>query len=140
MIRRYEDRDLTHITKIWLDAHIRSHKFISMDLWRSGTDTVKQIIDNNDVYVSIRHSDVIGFLVMDRDSITEAYAVFGKYFCRTMSELLVYAQSLYEHLTLHAYVTDGEALKAYKHEHFSVIGDGVNPYTNEPELILEWHR
>ncbi len=140
MIRQFEDQDLMQVTRIWLDSHIRANGFISTEFWRSGSDMLEAAIAASDVYVSVDRKNINGFIQVDGQNIIGLFCVYTRQFRKICSQLLEYVQSLSSELTLHAYMQDEEAIKAYRHEHFELKGDSVNEYTGEIERILYWTK
>lgn len=140
MIRQYDKNDLTQVTRIWMDSHIREHGFISTDLWRNGANMLMESIDHSDVYVSVDRQAINGFMQIDGTDIIGLYVVFGRNFRRVATQLLTYAKQLSSSLTLHAYIKDGESIKIYNHCGFKAVEPGINRHTEEPELILTWQN
>lgn len=140
MIRSYEEHDLTQVTRIWIDAHIKERGFIPTDLWRNGIDTLKMSIGMSDVYVSCDKRNIHGFIELDNDEITGLFAARDHRFRKTLMQLLEYAKAGHDRLTLHALSKDDDSVRIYESCGFHTEEVSVNEYTNEPELICSWSR
>ena len=136
MIRQYNERDITQVTRIWIDSHIRNHGFISTDLWRNGVDTINKSISRSDVYVSIDKKTINGFIQLDGTEIIGLYVALGRHSRKIMAQLLTHAKQLSPVLHLHAYMNDDESIKIYNSCGFEVVGSVQNELTDEPELLL----
>lgn len=139
MIRSYEEHDFTQITRIWIDAHIKERGFIPTDLWRNGIDTLKMSIDASEVYVVCDKRNIHGFIELDNDEITGLFVTRDHHFRKALTQLLDYAKSGRDKLTLHALNKDIDSIRIYESCGFSDNGVCVNRFTNEPELLYVWH-
>lgn len=140
MIRSYEEHDFTQITRIWIDAHIKERGFIPTDLWRNGIDTLKMSIGASEVYVVCDKRNIHGFIELDNDEITGLFVTRDHHFRKALTQLLDYAKSGRDKLTLHALNKDIDSIRIYESCGFSDNGVCVNRFTNEPELLYVWHR
>lgn len=140
MIRSYEEHDFTQITRIWIDAHIKERGFIPTDLWRNGIDTLKMSIDASEVYVVCDKRNIHGFIELDNDEITGLFVTRDHHFRKALTQLLDYAKSGRDKLTLHALNKDIDSIRIYESCGFSDNGVCVNRFTNEPELLYVWRR
>lgn len=140
MIRSYEEHDFTQITRIWIDAHIKERGFIPTDLWRNGIDTLKMSIGASEVYVICDKRNIHGFIELDNDEITGLFVTRDHHFRKALTQLLDYAKSGHDKLTLHALNKDIDSIRIYESCGFSDNGVCVNQFTNEPELLYVWRR
>lgn len=140
MIRSYEEHDFTQITRIWIDAHIKERGFIPTDLWRNGIDTLKMSIGASEVYVVCDKRNIHGFIELDNDEITGLFVTRDHHFRKALTQLLDYAKSGRDNLTLHALNKDIDSIRIYESCGFSDNGVCVNRFTNEPELLYVWRR
>lgn len=140
MIRSYEEHDFTQITRIWIDAHIKERGFIPTDLWRNGIDTLKMSIGASEVYVVCDKRNIHGFIELDNDEITGLFVTRDHHFRKALTQLLDYAKSGRDKLTLHALNKDIDSIRIYESCGFSDNGVCVNRFTNEPELLYVWRR
>lgn len=51
MIKELDISKIDSIMKIWIEANITTHGFISKDYWKSNYDFVKKILPESTVYV-----------------------------------------------------------------------------------------
>lgn len=140
MIRSYEEHDFTQITRIWIDAYIKERGFIPTDLWRNGIDTLKMSIGASEVYVVCDKRNIHGFIELDNDEITGLFVTRDHHFRKALTQLLDYAKSGRDKLTLHALNKDIDSIRIYESCGFSDNGVCVNRFTNEPELLYVWRR
>lgn len=136
MIRSYEERDFTQVTRIWIDARLQECGFIPTDLWRNGINMLKMSIDISDVYVCADRKNIHGFIELDGSQITGLFAVRDHRFRKTMTQLLEHAGLQADVLTLHAFCKDEECIHIYEACGYVPKGASVNEFTNEPELIF----
>lgn len=113
MIREYLNTDLTAVTRIWVDAHIKQNGFISTDLWRTGMNSINKSLNETDVFVCIEHKSLCGFIQLDGNEIVGLFCAYDRHFKKSLAQLLNHAQSMYDRLVLQPFMTGPEAVKIY---------------------------
>lgn len=140
MIRDFEPRDLEAVMQIWLCANTEAHCFIDSAYWRANYDAVKGMIPKAKVYVSEQNGAVNGFLGIADNEIA---GLFVQKACRKTgigTSLLNAARQDRDRLTLRVYEKNKNALRFYEKSGFRCIERGIDPDTNEPELVMLWER
>lgn len=113
MIREYFDADLSAVTRIWVDAHIKQNGFISTDLWRTGMDSLNRSLSETDVFVCIEHKSLCGFIQFDGNEIVGLYCAHDRHFKKSLTQLLTHAQNMYRNLIFRPFMTGPDAVKIY---------------------------
>lgn len=139
MIRKYENNDISEVTRIWLDSHIKTYGFISTDLWRNGTNDFAAAVQDSDVYVYIEKRHIEGFIMILDNRITGIFTSLGKHAKKVKSQLIEYVQANYSELSYLAPDKDADSIKLYKDHSFNIVGHEYNENTDDDDVILQWN-
>lgn len=138
IIRPMEPTDLQEIMKIWLQANIDSHPFISPEFWRRHICEVKKDIASAEVFVYSINNAICGFIGMQDDYIAGLFVKTHSQGCGTGTALLEKAKTVKNKLRLSVYEKNHSAVNFYRNNGFSVYSDNVETETGECELSMHW--
>lgn len=62
MIRKYKEKDLDIIMKIWQEENINAHNFISKEYWKNNYEYVKSILPKAEILVYSIDENIVGFI------------------------------------------------------------------------------
>lgn len=141
MIRGYSEHDLDAVMRIWLDANIHAHSFISPDYWRGNCEMVRALLPSAEVYVHEGHAHhVDGFIGLDADYVEGLFveeAARSKGVGRRLLDRAKIDRSL---LRLSVYQKNEKAIRFYLREEFKIRSENVDRGTGEKEFMMEWNR
>ena len=142
MIRQYANDDIDTVMKIWLDANIQAHDFISADYWKCNFDRVKEILPLAEIYV---HEDdgtkqIDGFIGLNDTYIEGIFVKKAAQSKGIGKQLLGYAKKVKSTLRLSVYQKNEKAIQFYLREKFYSQAECVDENTGEKELIMVWVR
>ncbi|MBK2402095.1 MULTISPECIES: GNAT family N-acetyltransferase [Erysipelothrix] len=122
MIRYMEIPEIEQVMKIWLECNLEVHSFMEATYWTDNYDTVKEMMENSNIYVSVEEGVIQGFA-----GVTEGYYLAGIFVLKDYrnkgigKQLLDYIKTRYDELTLDVYDHNKQAQNFYKREGFVVV-------------------
>lgn len=140
MIRRFDNKDLDAVMKIWLFGNFETHHFVDSRYWVQNYSTVSEMILAADVYVYEENDIVIGFVGLTDNYIAGIFVQKDYQSCGIGKKLLGFLKSMYSELTLDVYQKNSRALAFYVREDFEIIGEKYDKNTGESEFRLQWRR
>ena len=140
MIRIIQEKDIDTVAEIWLDTNISAHNFINSRYWLSNFEMVKKMLFQAEVYVYENNSSIQGFIGLEHDYIAGIF-VRQKFQSHNIGkQLLDFAKTIRNELTLNVYQKNIRAVKFYQREHFEIIQTGIDKDTNEKEYSMMWKQ
>lgn len=140
MIRKFQASDAEPVMSIWLDGNTDAHSFIPIEYWESNFDLVREQLSQAEVYVAEDENGIQGFAGVQEDYIA---GIFVKRECRCGGigkRLLDFVKAKHSVLTLNVYRNNRRAAAFYLREGFSVIAEGTDSDTEEPDAVMRWTR
>ena len=140
MIRIIQEKDIDTVAEIWLDTNISAHNFINSRYWLSNFEMVKKMLFQAEVYVYENNSGIQGFIGLEQNYIAGIF-VRQKFQSHNIGkQLLDFAKTIRNELTLNVYQKNIRAVKFYQREHFEIIQTGIDKDTNEKEYSMMWKQ
>lgn len=140
MIRIIQEKDIDTVAEIWLDTNISAHNFINSTYWLSNFEMVKKMLFQAEVYVYENNSSIQGFIGLEHNYIAGIF-VCQKFQSHNIGkQLLDFAKTIRNELTLNVYQKNIRAVKFYQREHFEIIQTGIDKDTNEKEYRMMWKQ
>ena len=140
MIRIIQEKDIDTVAEIWLDTNISAHNFINSRYWLSNFEMVKKMLFQAEVYVYENNSSIQGFIGLEQNYIAGIF-VCQKFQSHNIGkQLLDFAKTIRNELTLNVYQKNIRAVKFYQREHFEIIQTGIDKDTNEKEYSMMWKQ
>ncbi len=140
MIREFEIKDIDAIMNIWIKENIMVHSFIPKEYWESNYDFVKEILPNAEVYVEFVKDKVVGFIGIMDDHIEGIFVDHHHQGNGVGTALLQEAKASKNHLTLHVYKQNTNAIRFYQKNDFVVTDEHIDENTGEIECTMNWNQ
>lgn len=133
--------EINRIMKIWKEATIKAHPFISKEYWLENYDVIKEkYIPIAETYVYLEE-EILGFISIINKEFIGALFVDPNCQGKGIGEKLIkHAKEKYINLTLTVYKENEKAVGFYKKVGFVVKGDQLNEDTNKIEYIMSLVR
>ena len=140
MIRACRSDDIDTLMQIWLDANLCAHSFIPKTYWTDHYEQVKHMLPQAELYVyeEERSGEIEGFIGLTEDYIAGIF-VREQYRSKGIGkQLLNYAKSFKQRLSLNVYQKNERAVHFYQREHFVVQSEHTDEATGENEYVMIW--
>ncbi|HBD63867.1 MAG TPA: N-acetyltransferase [Clostridiales bacterium] len=138
MIRNFKENDIDVVMNIWLETNIAAHDFIESGYWRDNFDDVKKMIPEASVYAYEEQGEVQGFIGLV-DGYIAGIFVRSEYQSKGIGRnLLNYAKSIRNNLSLQVYKKNEGAVRFYLKEDFSIAKEQIDESTGETEFVMSW--
>lgn len=140
MVRGFKENDWETIMKIWLDANITAHDFISEEYWVGNYDMVKEMLPQAEVYVYEDDStnQIEGFIGLSDSYIAGLFVRRENQSQGIGKQILDYVKNRKTDLRLHVYQKNLRAVRFYQREEFLIESEGVDENTGEKEYLMIW--
>lgn len=140
MVRGFKENDWETIMKIWLDANITAHDFISEEYWAGNYDMVKEMLPQAEVYVYEDDStnQIEGFIGLSDSYIAGLFVRRENQSQGIGKQILDYVKNRKTDLRLHVYQKNLRAVRFYQREEFLIESEGVDENTGEKEYLMIW--
>ncbi len=137
MIRKFQQHDIEQALKVWLDASILAHDFISKDFWESKIDDMRNIyFPMAETYVFDSNGKILGFISLIENTITAIFVSPDSQGQGIGKQLINKAKQLRIELKLNVYKDNTESIAFYKKCEFKVVKENIDKHTGFPELIM----
>ncbi len=138
MIRKFLEKDIEEVIKIWFETNISSHSFIPKKYWIDNYNNVKSALPNSNLYIYEHNKKVCGFIGIDNGYIAGLFVEKSNQSKGIGKKLLNYCKSKYNKLSLKVYEKNKRAIDFYLKEQFKVIGKSTDHDNKETEYLMEW--
>lgn len=139
MIRKYEKEDIGCIVEIWYKASVNAHDFVSADFWENEKESMRNIyIPSSETYTLVENKEIIGFISLQKEVLAAIFIDPKKQGKGRGGELMKYAFSLRDNLTLNVYSENYSAINFYKKYGFNIQKEGKCLHTGAMELTMTW--
>lgn len=139
MIRKYEEKDLDIIMKIWQEENINAHNFISKKYWENNYEYVKSILPKAEILVYTINENIVGFIGLN-DNYIEGIFIKKDFQGKGIgTELLKYLMKEKEELSLRVYEKNSKAIKFYTNNSFKIKTKELDKNTGEYEYLMKWN-
>ena len=139
MIKELDVSKIDSVMKIWIEANIIAHDFISEDYWKSNYDFVKKVLPESTVFVYEDDSEIRGFIGIMEKSYIAGLFVANQYQCNGIgSRLIEKCKEYYPVLKLDVYAKNLKAVNFYKKHGFKIEQEKENDETKEIEYSMIW--
>lgn len=130
------------IMKIWKEATIKAHPFISKEYWLENYDVIKdEYIPIAKTYVYLDEGDILGFIsIVDRDFIGALFVDTNWQGKGIGNQLIEYVKEKYDNLTLTVYKENEKAVGFYNKVGFVVKDQQLNETTNKTEYVMSFEK
>ena len=139
MIRAFESSDMNDVLKIWLEASIGAHSFVSKEFWELKVNDMREAyIPASDTYVFSENGTVKGFFSLHGDSLAAMFVspvAQGKGIGR---QLMNEAKSLRRRLNLAVYRENVKSIQFYRKCGFTAVKERADDHTGHIEILMEY--
>ena len=139
MIRQATPGDADAILDVWLLASLQAHDFIPAAFWWRQQEAMRaRYLPAAQIWVCEREGGVQGFVALVDDYVA---ALFVRPDCQQNGigrALLDTAKRQRDKLTLKVYCENDIAVNFYCNQGFSIIAEGTDAVTSQPELYMEY--
>lgn len=139
MIKELDVSKIDSVMKIWIEANIIAHDFISEDYWKSNYDFVKKVLPESTVFVYEDDGEIRGFIGIMEKSYIAGLFVANQYQSNGIgSRLIEKCKEYYPVLKLDVYAKNLKAVNFYKKHGFKIEQEKENDETKEIEYSMIW--
>lgn len=142
MIRKGRNHDFEKIMEIWLFTNQKAHNFIPETYWINHYDPVKEMLPCAELYIYEDDStgEMEGFTGLMENEIAGIFVREQAQSKGIGTQLMDYAKSLRQSLTLHVYQKNKRAISFYQREAFVIQSEGLDNDTGEREFLMVWRK
>lgn len=140
MIRKFENKDLQEIMKIWLNTNIQAHDFIPEGYWKKNFDSVKRMLPDAEIFVYETENKINAFVGIDNGYIAGIFVSNEIQSNGIGKKLLDKVKELYPKLSLSVYQKNQKAIHFYQREQFVVKQEQIDENTGEVEYLMIWNK
>lgn len=138
MIRKFAMSDIDDVMDIWLKTNISTHDFIDSGYWESNYDSVKEAIQDAEIYVYDADGMIRGFIGVIDDYIAGLFVEQQFQSMGIGSKLLSHAKGLKTSLKLGVYAENKKAVDFYEKHGFTVSMENMDEETGHVEYEMVW--
>ncbi len=137
MIRGFEQADMGQVLKIWLEASIKAHDFISREFWESNVGAMRDVyLPAAETYVYEDEGAVRGFLSLCGDTIAALFVAPAYQGMGIGRQLMAQAKQTPQRLNLTVYKENQKSVAFYTTCGFRVEREQIDEHTGHPELVM----
>ena len=142
VIRKFEEKDIDDVMKLWLNGNIEAHSFIPSKYWTDNYDMVKALLPQAEIYVHENEytKSVDGFIGLSGNYIEGLFVDSSVQSKGIGKSLLDNAKRKCPSLKLKAYLKNTRAISFYQREGFAIQSETIDENTNEIELTMLWEK
>ena len=128
--------------QIWLETNTKAHSFIPEEYWLSNYEMVKSSLPEAEVFVyeDDATKQIYGFIGLIEDDIAGLFVSEPMQAKGIGRQLIAYAKSQKEKLTLEVYRKNMRAVQFYRKEGFSITDEAIDESTAEVVYTMSWQK
>ena len=138
MIRKLEKTDIDQVAKIWLEANLKAHDFITEKYWKDYFELVKEQLLQAEVYVYENCKKISGFIGINGEYVEGIFVSEKMRKQGIGKQLLDFTKNKKKKLYLNVYQKNARAIHFYKREGFKIDCEGIDEDTNEKDYEMIW--
>lgn len=133
---------LSAIMQIWLETNTKAHSFIPEEYWLSNYEMVKSGLPKAEVFVyeDDATKEIYGFIGLMENYIAGLFVKEPMQAKGIGRQLITYAKSQKEKLTLEVYQKNMRAVQFYYREGFSITDEAIDENTAEVAYTMSWQK
>ena len=140
MIRNLQQSDIDQVIKIWLEASINSHNFVSSEFWKSKVKDMREIyIPSGETFVYEENGIIKGFLSLCNDTLAAIFVSPNSQGAGIGMSLMRKAKLIRDKLNLTVYKQNCKSVDFYKKCGFEIIKEQMDEHTGQPELLMTFN-
>lgn len=131
---------MDQILKIWLEASIQAHDFISSDFWESKIDDMKEIyLPSAETYVFEEGNELKGFVSLLGDTLAALFVSPHHQGNGIGKQLILRSKSMRKKLLLTVYKENEKSIEFYRKNGFKLIQEQIDDHTGHSEVIMAFN-
>ena len=139
MIRPFQQSDMEHVLKIWLDASIESHGFMQSEFWVSKVADMREVyLPSAETFVYDMEGVVFGFISLFESTIAALFVSPDRQGQGIGTQLLNFVKNIRSELTLSVYKENPGSISFYKDRKFHVTSEQLDENTGHAEFQMKW--
>ena len=138
MIKKYKIDELETVMKIWLQANISAHDFISRNYWQENYKLVEKMLPDATIFVYEEGNVILGFIGLTENYIAGIFVDANSQSQGIGKALLDHVKKSSSQLLLQVYKKNSRAVRFYIREGFAVLNEQTDEHTGETELVMSW--
>ncbi len=138
MIKKFKIDELETVMKIWLQANISAHDFISRNYWQENYKLVEKMLPDATIFVYEEGNVILGFIGLTENYIAGIFVDANSRSKGVGKALLDHVKKSCSELSLQVYKKNSRAVRFYLREGFAVLDEQMDENTGETELVMSW--
>ena len=140
MIRKFKETDMDQIIKIWLEASIKSHNFISKEYWESKVSDMRKIyLPMGETYVFDEKGIIKGFVSLCGNTLAAIFVSPNTQGRGIGKQLMDKAKNVRQSLNLNVYKGNQKSVDFYRKCGFTIKKEQIDEHTGYPEFVMEFN-
>ncbi len=140
MIRNFQQSDIDQVIKIWLEASIKAHDFVSSELWESKVKEMREVyIPSGETFIYEEKGTIKGFFSLYKDTLAAIFVSPTSQGTGIGMTLMKKAKKIREKLDLTVYKQNHKSIKFYKKCGFEIEKEQIDEHTGHPELVMTFN-
>lgn len=142
VIRKFEEKDIDGVMKLWLNGNIEAHSFIPSKHWTDNYEMVKTLLPQAEIFVHENDDtkNLDGFIGLSGNYVEGIFVDSSVQSKGIGKSLLDHAKRKFSSLKLKAYLKNTRAISFYQREGFAIRSETIDENTNEKELTMLWKK
>ncbi|MFV0481322.1 MAG: GNAT family N-acetyltransferase [Campylobacteraceae bacterium] len=134
-------QDINTLSKIWLDASLKAHDFISKQYWLENKILMEEkYLPNAEVYIALNEDEIYGFVALVENHLASIFVCNEHQGKGIGSLLLRHVKELRLKLTLNVYQKNTNSIGFYRSNNFEIIAESIDESIGEKEFIMQWKK
>lgn len=139
MIRTCRETDLEEMVRIWYDASVIAHPFMSDSFWASHKSLMREeYLPLAENYVFEQEGKVAGFISLVGEIVCALFVAPEAQGKGAGKALLEHAKALKGRLSLKVYRENRKAILFYEKNGLRAVGEEADEYTGCAQILMEW--
>ena len=139
LIRKFQPADLDQVMQIWLDGNRQAHPFIDPSYWDEHYSAVREALQQAEVIVAERNSQIVGFAGMQDDYLAGIFVQESFQHQGIGGQLLRAIKQTHPSISLNVYLTNKQAVHFYQGQGFKIINEQADE-TGQQEYLMNWRK
>lgn len=133
------ETDLEEMVRIWYDASVVAHPFVSASFWASHKSAMKEkYLPLAENYVFEQEGEVVGFISLAGERVCALFVAPKAQGKGIGKALLEHAKTLRDRVSLRVYRDNKKAIHFYESRGLKATGEEVDEHTSCLQVLMEW--
>ena len=141
MIRVFKAEDSKEVVKLWYEASVIAHDFITPKYWEDKKGDMEHIyIPNSETYVYEEEKRVLGFVSLVDNYIAAIFVAPGEQGRGIGKEMMQFVKQKRSTLELGVYAKNTNSIAFYEKQGFVVVERDIDVATGEEEVVMKYKK